>query len=206
MDFSISLGESERIVTSEEQSRFAKLLQLDQIAPGRCSKLLLAELILWNEIHRHEPFQVARQIKALEDAQQSSGTKKETQFRKAPLCGLWHKHFFDAHFVAKNLQNEWSGDRLGKLFREVCGTDESQVFSEEMANTLIHRLVHGAIEERNEDERLTGEWIIFDKHEGQNYYLCLARHTDGDDVIYSKLKNFVFPEFQFLEQKYGESP
>ena len=49
----------------------------------------------------------------------------------------------------------------------------------------------------------TGEWIIFDKEDGQNYYLCLARHTDGDEAIFGKLKQLVFPEFPFLERKYG---
>jgi hypothetical protein len=203
MTFRVSLGDQERTITPDELTRFEALLQLDRIARGRCSRLLIAELLLWNEIYGHEPFQIARQIEALENRSKFSGTKDETEFRHEPLKGLWHKHFFDAHFIAPNLLNEWGGDRLNKLIKEVCDPKKSEVFTEEMANELTHRLVHGAMESRDQEERLTGEWIIFDKEDGTNYYLCLARHSDGDEAIFAKLRAIVFPEFPHLQTKYG---
>lgn len=203
MGIRVSIGDRERTISSDELGRFADLLQLPRIAPDRCSQLLVAELLLWNEIHGHEPFQVARQIEALENGGAESSTKEATEFKHPPLKGLWHKHFFDAHFVAKNLLNHWSGNKMKRMLEEVCEPEKGGLFTEEMANEVIHRTVQGALDQRTQDNQLTGEWIVFAKHEGENYYLCLARHTDGDDAIYSKLQALVFPEFPFLENQEG---
>ena len=199
----MSLGDKERIISSEELTRFEQLLHLDKIAPGRCSQLLIAELMLWNEFYGHEPFQVTDQIKALENTDSTSTTKPPTEFRRKPLKGLWHKHFFDAHFVGHNLSNEWkAGKKLENMIKEVFESAESEVITEDMMSEVSHRLIQGAMESRDEEKRLTGEWIVFDKHDDGNRYLCLARHADGDEAIHAKLKALVFPEYPDMFNKY----
>ena len=203
MTLLISLGDKKRTITDDELRKFEALLQLNRIAPGRCSRLLIAELLFWNEIYGHEPLQVTRQIEALESPETFSGTKGATQFLRKPLKGLWHKHFFDAHFLAHNLAGEWGKDQLHKLIEEVCDPKKSEISTQEMFNEIAHRLVHGALEAREQEERITGEWIIFDTDNGSNKYLCLARHNDGDEAIFAKLKSLVFTEFPYLNYKYN---
>jgi len=197
-NFHVSIGQASRTITFDELQKFSDLLQLNKIAHGRFSWLFVFDLLIWNEFNGHEPFQVARQIEALENPKTLSGTKPPTQFLNPPLRGLWHKHFFDAHFIPHNLRNHWSGNRLQKLVEEVCGPKKSGP-TKEMVNELVHRLVHGAMEDRNSAEKLTGEWIIFAKHNDQNYYLCLARHDEGDEAIYSRIEQLCFREFSFMK-------
>lgn len=66
---------------------------------------------------------------------------------------------------------------------------------------LIDRLVLSGFEERAK-RGLTGDWLIFAKHNGMNYYLDLATHEEGIDdnahVLFEKLKNGSRAEFPFL--------
>lgn len=202
MTLQVKLGNKQRIITPEELSKFEAMLQLNRIAPGRCSRLFIAELLLWNEINGHDPSQVTRQIEVLENLERYSGTKKATEFKRKPLKGLWHKHFFDAHNLVHNITNEWAGNKLNNLITEICDPSKSEFLTSEMMEKLADRIVHGTLEDRDHGERLTGEWIIFDKEKETNYYLCLARHSDGDEAIFSKIQTAVFPEFQYLKYKY----
>jgi len=44
---------------------------------------------------------------------------------------------------------------------------------------LVHQLVLGGLDERAAARRMTGDWIIFAKHEGRNFYLDLGTHDDA---------------------------
>ncbi|MGO3295605.1 MAG: hypothetical protein ACTILN_08035, partial [Marinobacter sp.] len=63
--------------------------------------------------------------------------------------------------------------------------------------SFAHAFSHGTREKRVQRGAMTGEWIIFAKHEGQKYYLCLGQHGDGEEVV-NKLKGFPMSEFAFL--------
>lgn len=67
---------------------------------------------------------------------------------------------------------------------------------------LAHRFVMDGVEERSEANQLTGDWIIFAKHGGNNYYLDLATHEKGEvekapDLL-DKLRNGSSMDFPFL--------
>lgn len=68
-------------------------------------------------------------------------------------------------------------------------------------NYLTHRLVVQGFEERAQ-RGLTGDWIIFAKHDGRNYYLDLAIHEEGKeynaDALSQRLRNGSHAEFPFL--------
>jgi predicted transcriptional regulator len=50
-------------------------------------------------------------------------------------------------------------------------------------------------------ERLTGEWIVFAKHEGRNYYLTLATHDKTThEHERQQIENICYREFPFLEK------
>jgi len=49
---------------------------------------------------------------------------------------------------------------------------------------------------------LTGEWIIYGKHQGENYYLSLAKHSEAEQGqvadLYARLHGSCQAEFPFL--------
>ena len=67
---------------------------------------------------------------------------------------------------------------------------------------LAYRLYMGALEERSEAKGVTGDWIVFAKHGGNNYYLDLATHEEGDvenaPGLLNKLRNSSSMDFPFL--------
>jgi|GEM_PF-7021232 len=46
--------------------------------------------------------------------------------------------------------------------------------TEDDAKLIAHDVVHGNYMRRSDANQLTGEWIIYAQHEGQNYYLVLG--------------------------------
>ena len=49
---------------------------------------------------------------------------------------------------------------------------KSSVITQDMIDELSHRVTHEAVESRDKDGKITGEWLIFAKHDGKNYYLA----------------------------------
>jgi hypothetical protein len=48
---------------------------------------------------------------------------------------------------------------------------------------IAHKVVVGGYDHRARDGELTGEWIVYTCADGQNYYLTLGIHTEGDEAI-----------------------
>lgn len=63
---------------------------------------------------------------------------------------------------------------------------------------MAHAVTHGALEDRENQSKLTGEWIVFAKHQGQNYYLTLATHTTEDQHTFDEISSMAHGEFPFL--------
>jgi len=142
-----------------------------------------------------------------------SRTKPAAMFKKAPLTPLWHKHFFTARHILKNIGIRWGIDDGGNAALLGMVEDIAKEYgdnSEMWQMQLAHQFTIGAFEERLcwrdnfPDGNLTGDWIIFCKHGGKNYYLDVAHHTEGKkpEVLIEKLQKgclFEFP-FAFSEQ------
>jgi hypothetical protein len=73
---------------------------------------------------------------------------------------------------------------------------KSTVITQEMIDELTHRVIHEPVETRDAQKKLTGEWIVYLRHEGKNYYLCCNTHEAGDQFIYDRMENCVrdFPD------------
>ena len=100
--------------------------------------------------------------------------------------------------MAHNIVNHLGGGRLERLVDEIFDPNDSPVVTEKMINELAHRASVESFEQRASDGKLTGEWIVFAKHEGKNYYLCLATHRTSDQSIHNKIKAVCWREFPFL--------
>ena len=147
---------------------------------------------------------VLDEIKNLEGLSRNTGTKEASQFSRPPLDRFWHKHFFDAGFVTKNLLNYHQSNagkaKIEDLFQRFK-EDGSEYLEEREIGILAHELIIKVFQERLTQNKGTGEWMIFSKHEGSNYYLCIAKHTntsERDMQLYKSMKTNCGEEFPFL--------
>ncbi|QIF09178.1 hypothetical protein G5A69_08430 [Ralstonia mannitolilytica] len=183
---------------------FGHAIGLDAAAPRRYSTLLLIELYAETIVKRRmNPAKVVHEIRNLEAGTQTVGTKPATPFKHPPLQGLWHKHYLQdgLHSMARNLRLALQRHGL-PLFeqrvREAQEANEERYLSKEDVAAIVHDAVVENYMRRSHAAELTGEWIIYAQHEGQNYYLCLGEHNSGDDVLRKKIDDLCCQEFPFL--------
>jgi hypothetical protein len=154
---------------------------------------------------RINPFRIANEIEALEKGE-PTGLKPPIQNRHPPLKGLWHKHYMqsDIRATAINVQHglkQFGIPYLQQKVREAQEAGELRYFSVEDVGPLTRDAIHGNWERLQEAERLTGEWIVFAKHEGQNYYLSLATHDKSThEDLRQQIDAIWCREFSFLEK------
>ena len=109
-------------------------------------------------------------------------TRPASEFKRAPLKGLWHKHHAQAYFIVQNIVNHWSSDRRHSQLSQNVLDDGGSL------DHLTDHLIVGAYEERARHQALTGEWIIFAKAGSRNFYLTLACHAENDATIFERAR------------------
>ena len=157
----------------------------------RLSTVLLAQAYSF-EINRiFDTFDLAQPIKVLEGVCSSDATPPADQFRHAPLTGLYKKHFSSPRFLPTNLLNflrSKEGNRhFNKAWDEAARVSGSQYIDEMFTKHLSHHMVVDPIEIKSTSNEMTGEWVVFHKHEGANYYLTYAFHTETNDAIHKRV-------------------
>ncbi len=185
-------------VTPKVLDDFGLLIGIDDIIPGRYSRAFLADLYCHEKIYGICPEEVLDAIKEEESGTIIQGIKKSTKFRKKPLKGLWHKHYYSARFIGHNLSNEMANGKLEKIVNDVFNPHMGKPATKEMFEDMAKRIVMGSLDERRDNEKMTGEWMVFAKHQDDNYYLCMATHDNGDDAIRNKIDLICLKEFIFL--------
>jgi hypothetical protein len=165
---------------------------------NRMSELLWMDIYTFDAAFGVSPHDILAAITTLEHGEPPSGVKPATQFKNLPLKGLWHKHFFSAHFVVKNILLGLGKTGLKNLVDEVMDPAKSPVITQEMINELVHRVTFETFETRDTRKKLTGEWLIYARHEGRNYYLCLNTHGAEDQFIYARIMEHCVREFPDL--------
>lgn len=166
----------------------------------RMSRLFLFDAFVMNEAYGISPAEIMMAIKEVESGEIKAIIKPATPFRHPPLKGLWHKHFFAARFLAHNILNVIETKRGREaLLQDVLSRYEGEEITEEIARWMAERTVRGTIDERAEAQKLTGEWIIFGKLNGTNYYLGISPHEAGDQNIFDRVAKFALPDFPELE-------
>lgn len=183
-------------------SKYASDLGLDKIAPGRYTNLFVFKFFLFTEFEGIERDFILEEIKALEGLNNSAPfTKPPTQFTREPLKGLWHQHFFASRFTEKNIAAHMTPKRVSETVDRVCDPSEP-IITPRMLNDLVEAITTDAFLEREANSQLTGEWIVFAKHNDQNHYLTLAPHPDGregDLRLFNEIKTMGYSKFGFLK-------
>lgn len=200
-EITFKVGDRTEKMTDEDLRRYAAEIGLEQVATGRYSWTFMLDILLRERCYGIEPWTIVEEVRGLESGSDGTRTKGATQFEREPLRGLWHKHYFCARFVANNIQIALRRGTFEAIVNETIADGLAKGEDEEIATKLAHRLTRGVLDQREKDGQLTGEWIVFANHEGQNYYLCLAEHRTGDEAIFKVIKGTCFSQFPFLERR-----
>lgn len=174
---------------------------------SRISQFLLIQLASISKHRIYNSFSITHVIQELEGVGRGCEQRVE-QFKYLPLKGLWKAHFHDASFILKNISNHWglefqNSPKLHALFAQVTHDERNSPSRLGLAGRLAHEMTIGTYQERTRKKGLaglTGEWIIFAKHNELNYYLCVSRHASGqeDQDLFEFLKLLSKNEYPFL--------
>ena len=174
---------------------------------SRVSQFLIIQLASISKHRIYNSFSITDVIQELEGLGRGCEQRVE-QFGHLPLKGLWKAHFHDASFIPRNLINYWglefeNSSKSHALCSRVVNDEEKSPSKFAYQGRLAHELTIGAYQAKTRKKGLaglTGEWIIFAKHNGLNYYLCISRHTSKkeDQDAFNFLKLLCEHEYPFL--------
>ncbi|HMK60771.1 MAG TPA: hypothetical protein VK452_06465 [Dissulfurispiraceae bacterium] len=173
----------------------------------RVSDLLLSQLYICNRLRIHNIFYITDEMKHLEGITRGTRTKKEKPFKGHLLKGLWKKHFYSDRFLPRNLANYLRSERGKKAVDSFLGDamagNQADFVEEKTLDKIAYFVTFGAYKYKascagKQKDAITGEWLIYGKYKGLNYYLCIARHNAGDERIRSEILNVCTKEFPFL--------
>ncbi len=189
-----------------EVREFMDAIGLDRVAAGRYSSFFAVQLYCqWAQGGPLPIGRVIAEIEALENPEKASATKPPVRFNRAPLKGLWHKHHpvHDLSSMATNLLNALNKYGLPKLQQKVNEAEASgevRFFEVGDIAEIAQEAVEENYERRYDAGEMTGEWIVYAIHEGQNYYLCFGTHKSGDEALRQQIDLTCVPEFPFLTE------
>lgn len=170
----------------------------------RVSQFLTIQLASIRKYRVYNSFSVTDVIQELEGV--GRGCKPRIgEFKHYPLKGVWKAHFFDTRFLVKNIVNHWgleyeNSPKFTSLYNQVISEENESPSKHGWQGRLAHEMTVGAYEEKSRKNRRTGEWIVFSKNNGKNYYLFICRHTqqEEDQGIYDFFRILCEHEFPFL--------
>ncbi|WP_332853423.1 hypothetical protein [Duganella sp. S19_KUP01_CR8] len=189
-----------------ELKGFAEMIGIEQAAPGRYSLLLLLSLLGGAKSGRLNPHKVVQEILALEGIGPPSQLKPPIQNKHPPLKGLWHKHHLmdGMSSLAMNIEkglNRYKIPFFEQKIMEAQQAGEERFMSAADIPMLVNDVVSGNYNRLAENEALTGEWLVFAKHEEKNYYLALATHDSAThDALRQQIEAICYLEFSFLPE------
>lgn len=202
------LVRTELVVGSEELEEHFKFFGFDQCTNAQFSYLFLAQLVTFTKLRILNTFAISREVLALEGVRGTSLTKPAERYTSGKISGFWHKHFSDARHLGINVtQHLAKGDvtkgeaeypTLKRIVNRVMDPSKSSTVTQGMINELAHTLSVKAYEQRAKAKKLTGDWIVFAKHNGQNHYLAIASHSQNTDQLYELIKEHCAGQFPFL--------
>jgi len=157
----------------------------------RLSTVLLAQAHSFETNRTFSTFDLTQPIKVLEGLSSSNATGPEDQFQHAPLTGLYKIHFTSPRFLRRNLLNflrsREGGRHFNKVWDKSAQASGAQYIDDAFTKHLSHHMVLDPIEIKTLSNRMTGEWLVFHKHEEKNYYLTFGFHSETNDEIHKRV-------------------
>jgi hypothetical protein len=173
----------------DDVKRFSCELGVENDLHSRISILFWTKLYIFEKTRTIDIWPIIGEIKNLESAHGKSSaewakislTKKPSKFKHKPLRGLWHKHYFSARSLTRNIINSLENEngigsiRINRVFADHIGKDIDST----LAGLLAHEATIGVFEDKLRSRGLTGEWIVYSRSLEKNYYLTCTFH-DSD--------------------------
>lgn len=197
LNIDVVVNNETKRIDGNKRTEFVNYYGLDDLIPNRYSEVFIADLIVNLDLKGIDPRHIIDEIKCLETFRDDGYTKDATQFKRPPLHPLWHQHYFSDHYLVPNIQNE-----INKNFKAIWDKSmgpESAAIEKKHIVDLVHNVVIGTVEKRSNEQRMTGEWLVFSKQTTGNIYLCMATHTTGDQNIYDKIAYCCERQFPLME-------
>lgn len=170
---------------------------------------LVSQLIRFQNGREIDPNAIIREIMYLEGCASYSLTKKPKRFTSGKMVGFWHKHFFEARHIPFNVAQHHTSAITGdlspsaeRIINRIFDPSRSDYVTRDMIHELSQAFSVDAFEQRSKQRSLTGDWIIFKKHEGKNHYLCVCPHDVDTDELYDRLCEKYLDNMPFLFSKY----
>ena len=88
---------------------------------------------------------------------------------------------------------------VDKIIDDAKESNEERFFTVDDVPHIVNDVVTGNMQRRKDAQKITGEWLVYANYEGKNYFLCLAKHGDGDEGIRQKINSSCIHEFPFLD-------
>lgn len=162
-----------------------------EIDLSRVSTVFLAQAYASEKGRIFSTFDLTNPIKVLEGLAKFDGTPPAEQFKHPPLSGLYKKHFSSPRFLVKNLLNfqrsKEGKKHFEKAWKDASALSDSGVINEQFIAYLTHQMTIPPIQIKSTSNAMTGEWVVFHKHEGVNFYLTLASHGESNEEIYERV-------------------
>jgi len=196
------------VVTDAQLRDLATAVGLNRAAPGRCSRVFLFQLYCSAFASNvfGDPAKIVVEILSLEGVGPEVGTKPAEIFKKPPLLGLWKKHYLVGGLASLALNIKLESGKHGREFKRIARKHYNPETANLPKDVIARNIAQDAVAlyaERSLRQGLTGQWIVYARHEGKNYYLCLAGHEEGDPNIFERIKNGCAHEFSFLGPQLG---
>ena len=185
-------------VTTEQLKTYQAFYVSNSELLSRISELFWFQCYVLDQEFGISPHDIIASVTNVEAGEPAYGIKPATRFNNLPLKGLWHKHYFSAHFLVNNMLLSLGKNGLKNLIDDAWNPAKSDVITQDMVNELSRRIATEPIEKRQRQEKLTGEWVIFAKHEQKNYYLSVKTHSAGDQAIYDEIMQHCVADFPEL--------
>ena len=174
-------------ITSGDLRIFQKMYVTTSELSARMSDLFLFDMYILDAEFGVSPHEILNAVREIEHGELPFGVKPATQFKNIPLKGLWHKHYFSAQFLINNIILGLGKTGAEKIAKEVLDPAKSPVVTPDMVNEFARRIAQEPARTRSSRKKLTGEWIIYLRHEEKNYYLCCNSHDTPDQFIYDRI-------------------
>jgi hypothetical protein len=167
----------------------------------RISDYFVAQLMHLLEEGRVHTESIVDEINYLEDPQDRTKTKKAKKFNSGKLKGFWHTHFFngDVSQQATNYLKIFNKEgAVENIIKDVAAeTDDPRLIAKKVAEKIVSQ----QFDDITNKKLWTGDWVIYAKHEGRNYYLMICKHpSPGEDTdpIYYEMKEKCGLQYPFL--------